>query len=158
MSGVSAPGERTSVLAALLSDDFRADRALAEEVTIAGSYPGSADARLRWLEDAPDRLRFESVTSAPAFLVVADPMLPGWAALLDGRPAPLHRVDFLLRGLPVPPGTHSIEMRYLPPGWRLGAALARAGCLLALAATLAVAGWQMTFTRREPGANTARAA
>ena len=158
VTSVGAPGSHAGVLAALLSDDFRADRALAEDVAIAGSYPGSAEARLRWLEDSPDRLRFESVTRAPAFLVVADPMLPGWTALVDGRTAQLHRVDFLLRGLPVPTGIHSIEMRYLPPGWRPGAALARAGCLLALAAMLAVAGWQVMFARREPGANTARAA
>jgi hypothetical protein len=155
---VSAPGDRACVLAGLLSDDFRADRALAEHAEVSGSYPGSVDARLRWLEDSPDRLRLACESDKRSFLVVADPWLPGWSAEIDGGPAELDRVDYLLRGLPVPAGRHVVEMRYQPPGWRLGVALARAGFLLTLAAAFAVAGWQVTFARRESGADTARAA
>jgi hypothetical protein len=158
VTDVVAPGDRARLLAALLSDDFRAGRALAEDARVAGRYPGAADAALRWLEDAPDRLRLSCDARGPAFLVVADPMLPGWSARIDGRPAPIARVDFMLRGLALPAGHHEIEMRYAPPGWAIGAALSRAGFLLALAAACAIAGWHMTFSRGAAGTDTARAA
>lgn len=54
-------------------------------------------------------------TSARGGIVVlSDQWFPGWAARLDGRPAPILRVDEALRGVAVPGGAHTIEFRYLP--------------------------------------------
>ena len=39
-----------------------------------------------------------------ALLVTADVFLPGWRVTVDGREVPLERVDYLLRGVRVPPG------------------------------------------------------
>jgi uncharacterized membrane protein YfhO len=45
---------------------------------------------------------------------------PGWVAEVDGREAPVERVDYLLRGVRVPAGVHTVEFRYEPLSWTVG--------------------------------------
>ena len=55
-----------------------------------------------------------------ALLVLTDNDYPGWKASVDGTDAPVHRVDYLLRGVSVPRGHHRVEFRYQPASWRAG--------------------------------------
>jgi hypothetical protein len=50
----------------------------------------------------------------------------GWHAWIDGQPAPIHRVDYLLRGVVVPPGKHELRMRFDPASFRVGACVSLA--------------------------------
>lgn len=53
--------------------------------------------------------------SSPGGLVVlTDQWYPGWRATVDGRDAPILRVDTALRAVAVGPGSHTIEYRYAP--------------------------------------------
>ncbi|MBP7830263.1 MAG: hypothetical protein KA248_10135 [Kiritimatiellae bacterium] len=54
------------------------------------------------------------LTSAdrPAVLRVAEKFDPGWQARVDGRPAPVRRVDFLFLGVGVEAGAHEVELFY----------------------------------------------
>ena len=79
----------------------------------------------------------ESVTlrvSAPelALLVVSDLFWPSWGVTVDGDEREMYRVDYLLRGVPIEPGEHTVRFRYAPARVRLGAALT-GGTLLMLA-------------------------
>ena len=38
----------------------------------------------------------------------------GWQATIDGKPVELGRVDYILRALPVPAGSHEIVMEFRP--------------------------------------------
>ena len=64
-------------------------------------------------------------TSAPTatVLVVSEIFYPGWTATVDGRPTRLLLTDYLLRGVSLPAGQHTIEMRYTAPAARNGAVL-----------------------------------
>ncbi len=53
-------------------------------------------------------------------LVLSDTSYPGWQATVDGRSTRLDRVDYLLRGVPLPPGNHRVELSYHPNSWRIG--------------------------------------
>ncbi len=53
-------------------------------------------------------------------LVLTDVYFPGWQAIVDGRSTPVRRVDYLLRGVAVSPGRHTVEFRYRPTSWRVG--------------------------------------
>lgn len=72
---------------------------------------------------------------SPALLVVRNVWDPGWRATVDGRPAPVVVADYLLQGVPVPAGRHTVELRYDDP-W-VGYGLL--GSALALAALAAAA-------------------
>jgi uncharacterized membrane protein YfhO len=53
-------------------------------------------------------------------LVLSDVYYPGWHATVDGRPVRIDRVDYLLRGVPVPAGNHRVEFSYDPASFRIG--------------------------------------
>jgi hypothetical protein len=44
----------------------------------------------------------------------------GWDAYVDGKKADYLRVDYLLRGMPVPAGDHTIEFRFEPRSYKIG--------------------------------------
>jgi hypothetical protein len=81
----------------------------------------------------PDRVVARSRADRRSLLVLSDLHYPGWKVSVDGRDAPLERVDYLLRGVMVPAGTHRVEFRYEPASWR-------AGWIISVLALLAVAG------------------
>lgn len=55
------------------------------------------------------------------FLVISEINYPpSWRATIDGHPADLIQTDYLLRGLVVPAGKHTIEMNYVSPGFETG--------------------------------------
>jgi uncharacterized membrane protein YfhO len=50
---------------------------------------------------------------------------------VDGKPAVIHEVHGAFRGVVVEAGEHTVEMRYLPPSVRIGAAITLAAILIA---------------------------
>lgn len=56
-------------------------------------------------------------------LVLNDTDYPGWLAFVDGRPASVVNVDYLFRGVLVPPGTHHVQFRYEPRSFHFGVML-----------------------------------
>nr|MBA3264674.1 YfhO family protein [Thermoleophilaceae bacterium] len=100
--------------------------------------PGSAgSARITTYE--PERVVVDATARRSAELVLTDLHFPGWKVTLDGKPADLHRVDYLLRGTSLPPGRHRVEFLYEPLSFRAGAVIsliALAGLIAAVAAGL----------------------
>jgi hypothetical protein len=74
---------------------------------------------------------------SPALLVVRNVWDPGWRATVDGRPTPVAVADYLLQGVPVPAGKHTVELRYDDP-W-VGYGLLGSGLALAALAAAAFA-------------------
>lgn len=112
-------------LHAVTAPGFDGRRLAVTEGPIAG-LPGSAAAgaplpgTARLVSDAAQRVRIDATASGPGLLVLTDTWFPGWKVTVDGRPAALLRVDYLLRGVQLPPGRHVVEMHYRPSGWRIG--------------------------------------
>lgn len=64
---------------------------------------------------SPNELQIRTRTGAERFLILSEMWFPGWKATLeDGTPLTIHRTNYLLRGLVVPPGEHTIRMVYRP--------------------------------------------
>lgn len=66
-------------------------------------------------------------------MVLTDVTYPGWKATVDGEPAGIERVNYLVRGVSVPAGRHRVELAYEPASWTIG-------WIVSLLAVLAVAG------------------
>ncbi|CAN5908814.1 hypothetical protein BH23ACT2_BH23ACT2_31440 [soil metagenome] len=58
-----------------------------------------------------------------ALLVLSQAWSPGWSAIVDGRPAPVVRANGVVQAVPVPAGRSTVELRYVPPGLRVGAGI-----------------------------------
>jgi hypothetical protein len=92
--------------------------------------PGTA----RIVSYEPNRVVVESDAPSPGLLVLTDQYDPGWRATVDGATAPVLRADYLFRGIPVPAGTHRVELVYRPLSFTVGAV----GSLLSVAAVVAL--------------------
>jgi hypothetical protein len=143
-----APTEEAQ-LAAVLEPGFDGRTTVVTERPLPGLQAAPADrpaGRARIVTYEPERVVVEATAARPAELVLTDVHYPGWKVTLDGEPADLHRVDYLLRGTTLPAGSHRVELRYEPLSWRIGWIVSLIS-LVALAAAVAIA-----LRRRRPGA------
>jgi len=63
---------------------------------------------------SPKQLVLKTDARDPAILLLNDKFDPGWQVFVDGKPAQLLRCNFIMRGVYVPPGTHTVEFRFEP--------------------------------------------
>jgi len=78
----------------------------------------------------PHRIELDARNSQPSFLVLSEIYYRGWEARIDGNRAPVERVDYVLRGLRLPPGEHKVEFIFLAHSFRQGALYGGIGLLL----------------------------
>jgi hypothetical protein len=83
------------------------------------------------VREGTDFLEIEADLPAPAILLVTDCWTPAWRAVpLPGSGQSQYDVfpsDYVLRGIPLAEGQHSLRMEYAPSGFRVGAWLSLAG-------------------------------
>jgi hypothetical protein len=78
----------------------------------------------------PDTVTVIAAPSAPAILVLADAWYEGWDVMVNGEPAPILRVNYALRGVWLPPGSHTIEFVYRPRPFLIGGLISLATLLI----------------------------
>jgi hypothetical protein len=98
-----------------------------------GAHPEKAD-EIKIDSYKANRIRLSVRADTPGLLVLSEENFPGWQATVNGVPAPIHKVDGLLRGVVVPAGMSKVAFRYAPRSVMFGAALS----CLALLATLGI--------------------
>lgn len=130
LSGARTAGSFQEVLREM--ERLPPDRVLWE----GGPELAPATGTVRWLEERPERVVLEVEASAPAALVVSHEWADGWSATVDGAAAPIYPVLGLVQGVPVPAGTHRVELTYHTPRLLPGALSTAAGLLLALGLVL----------------------
>lgn len=97
----------------------------------AASYEGEGNIRLT--HHLPNEMRYESETAKNEFAVFSEIFYPGgWTATIDGKPAQILQVDYLLRGLEIPAGKHELVFTYAPVLYAKGNSIARLGSVLLL--------------------------
>ncbi|MDE6052035.1 MAG: YfhO family protein, partial [Paramuribaculum sp.] len=75
---------------------------------------------------APNRLTYHVDTKHGGVAVFSEVYFPwGWHATIDGKPAELGRVNYILRALRVPAGSHTIEMWFDPESLHTTTTIAR---------------------------------
>jgi hypothetical protein len=91
------------------------------------------------IASAPNRLTVKVNADGPALLVVSQLWYPGWQVTVDGRAqgAPL-RTDYLFQGVALEAGSHTVELRFGSPLWRLGWVLAGVAAMVLLVSSLLV--------------------
>jgi hypothetical protein len=71
-------------------------------------------------------------SSAATFLVVNESYFPGWVATLDGGPVSLVRTNLFVDGIPVPAGSHRVDLDYRPASLCWGLIISLSGALVTL--------------------------
>jgi hypothetical protein len=68
----------------------------------------------------PGYLIYESNSSKPSLAVFSEVYYKTWKAYIDGQEVPVVRVNYILRGLEIPAGTHKIEFKCIDEIFRRG--------------------------------------
>ena len=76
-------------------------------------------------------------SAAPGIFVAIDQYDPDWVATVDGTPAAIHRVNYLMRGVALPAGVHRLRFVYAPRALAAGIQISLASAIVALL----LAGW-----------------
>jgi hypothetical protein len=82
---------------------------------------------------AASRSVYSVVADGTGYVVVRDSFARGWAAWVDGQPAPILRANGRHRAVRVGPGRHEILFAYRPPGLSAGLAITALAILIASA-------------------------
>ncbi|MBL7734775.1 MAG: YfhO family protein [Chitinophagaceae bacterium] len=78
-------------------------------------------ASIKLIQNENDLISYKSISSSDQFAVFSEIYYPnGWKAFIDGKETPIVKVNYLLRGLPVTKGEHTIEFRFEPESYILG--------------------------------------
>jgi hypothetical protein len=80
--------------------------------------------RVRITSHRPNRIRLQAEMNRPGFVVLSEVYYPGWEALVDRKPVPLLRTDYVLRAIPVPVGSHEIQVQFRSKTLQLGLVIA----------------------------------
>lgn len=70
--------------------------------------------RVKLVSYMSDNLKYDVNSSKGGVIVFSEVYYPGWTATVDGRPAELGRVNYLLRAVNVAPGRHTVELTFHP--------------------------------------------
>ena len=93
---------------------------------------------------APADIRFSTHADVPSVLLLNDKFDPNWHVFVDGKPAPLLRCNFIMRGVYLIPGAHTVEFKFSLPMGPLYISLSAIGVGILLC------GFLFFSTRRAP--------
>ena len=79
----------------------------------------------------PKKLVYQSNNDTKGFAVFSEIYYPhGWVARIDGNEVPIFRTNYILRGLEVPAGQHTIEFTFEPKVYSYGNMITTVSTLL----------------------------
>lgn len=102
-------------------------------------------------EYQPNRLIYDVHSDKGGVVVFSEIYYPGWTATIDGEPAELGRVNYILRALNVKPGSHEVVLDFHPTSVKVTETVAYVGYVALLLIILAGIGmaWRKRKQRRQ---------
>lgn len=97
--------------------------ALVESEPRAGLVSGVGKGSAEVTRHEANRVDVKTEADAPSILVLAENHYPGWRAYVDGESAGVLRVNYNLRGVFVPAGSHEVRFVYRPKSAMIGLAV-----------------------------------
>ncbi len=95
--------------------------------------------QIKLVDYAPDHLKYSVSGPSEQLAVFSDIWYgpnKGWQAYIDGKEAPHFRADYVLRGMRIPAGDHTVEFKFNPSSYRTGEMISLFFSLIIVAALL----------------------
>ena len=104
-------------LARLSSAEFDPEKSvvLADELVGVKPAPEAAPGEATITSYQPKDIVLKTKSTAAGVLLLNDRWSPDWHVTVDGQPATLLRANFIMRGVAVQAGEHTVEFRFNPP-------------------------------------------
>ena len=98
----------------------------------------ATEGQIALTEYAPNYLKYQYSAAEEVFAVFSEIFYDkGWSVTIDGEPADAIRVDYILRGMPLPAGEHTVEWSFRAPYWGATEAVTAICSILVLLALVA---------------------
>ena len=113
-----------ATLTTLASADFDPERTvLVADQSVPNPLPRQSEATAgqastnsaEFTSYAPRRIVLQAKAGAPSVLLLNDKFNPDWKVSVDGKPGTTLRCNYLMRGVYLPVGSHTVEFRFEPP-------------------------------------------
>jgi hypothetical protein len=92
-----------------------------KSVLVAGNVPaasagaGEEAGQVAFESYAPKDIVFKANAARASVLLLNDRFDPNWKVTVDGKPDTLLRCNYLMRGVYLPAGAHTVEFKFQPP-------------------------------------------
>ncbi len=89
-------------------------------------------ASIRLIQNLNDKIIYKFSSKTNQFVVFSEIYYDkGWNAFIDGKKSDYCKVDYVLRGMPVPAGDHTIEFIFEPSSFKTGETISWIASILA---------------------------
>ncbi|MBO9681482.1 MAG: YfhO family protein [Flavisolibacter sp.] len=144
----NADAEMNALSTLHLKDTAVAQQKFASHVKQQPQFDSSATIKVT--EYLNDKITYTSSSNTNQFAVFSEVYYPhGWNAYIDGQKADYIKVDYVLRGMSVPAGKHTIEFRFEPQSYKTANTLMLIATLLTFALLIAAIVFQFLKRRKE---------
>lgn len=101
------------ILGALESGQVDPAQTVLLEETPPGMSPSTGQAeRITFSSYEPDEMAMQVTANADGMIVLSEIYSKGWNAYIDGKKVDIYAADYVLRGIPITAGTHTVELKY----------------------------------------------
>jgi ABC-type multidrug transport system fused ATPase/permease subunit len=94
------------------------DNKFKKEVTIFSPSDSLSTIKLTHFDN--DTLHYKTSTTSSKLAVFSEIYYKDWNAYIDGKPVPIFKTNYVLRGLMIPEGQHEVEFRFEPAVFKIG--------------------------------------
>jgi hypothetical protein len=116
-----------ATLTQLASKDFNPEQTVLVAEAISQSQGSATNASPGTVEHTgygPRRIELRAKVESPCVLLLNDKHDPTWKVFVDGKPAPMLRCNYIMRGVQLDKGEHIVEFRFEPVMRGLGISVA----------------------------------
>jgi hypothetical protein len=109
--GVELPKDQ--ILGALESGQVDPEQTVLLEETPPAMSPSTGEAeQITFSSYEPDEMTMQVTANANGMIVVSEIYSKGWNAYVDGKKVDIYAADYVLRGIPITAGSHTVELKY----------------------------------------------
>lgn len=114
--------------------------------TVSGkTFSKDATGNISLTQYTPDHLSYKSKANSEQLSVFSEIYYnsgKGWQAYIDGEKVDHIRVNYILRGIVVPSGEHTIDFKFEPKAWNMTNMIGLISSLLLLGGFIGIVGWK----------------
>ena len=81
---------------------------------IQNRYPKDSTSIIKLTDKKINKFTYKTFSNKKQFAVFSEMYFKDWKATIDGKDAPIYQVDYVLRGMEIPSGKHTVVFTFVP--------------------------------------------